>query len=57
MTNNKGKVFEQQIRKSCIKDGLLYLNLADSNKFGFGDQTRFTPDSPFDCVVYNGEQL
>lgn len=57
MSNNKGKLFEQQVRKSCIKDGILYVNLPDSNKFGFGEQTRFTPDNPFDCLAYDGSNL
>lgn len=57
MAANKGKLFEQQVRKSCLKDGLLYVNLPDSNKFGFGEQTRFTPDNPFDCLVYDGNNL
>lgn len=57
MSNNKGKLFEGQIKKSCEKDGLIYINLPDSNKFGFGGETRFTPDNPFDCIVYDGDRL
>lgn len=49
-----GKRFEQNIKKSCEKQGILFERFIDSNKFSTGGQEgiRFTPESPCDGFIY-----
>ena len=52
---NNGKRFEQNIKKSCEKLGILFERFIDGNKWGGGggvDTIRFTPDSPCDGFIY-----
>ena len=48
---NEGKRFEEDFQKSC--EDFLYVRFQDSNKFGFGNVTRFTLESPCDCFIYD----
>lgn len=59
MATNNGKKFEQQIKKSVDKLGILFERFPDSNKFGQGNdrQTRFTLQSPCDCFIFDGYRL
>ena len=60
MAKNKGKVFEEQFKKSVNKlEGVLFERFPDSNKFGQGgnSQTRFTLQSPCDCFIFDGCRL
>lgn len=52
MANNAGKDFEKQWQDSCKKFKSYFLRLVDSNKFGFGEQTRFTPENKCDAIQY-----
>lgn len=56
---NKGKLFEQQFKKSVDKTGYLFERFPDSNKFGQGgsSQIRFTLNSPCDCFIFDGDYL
>lgn len=49
---NAGKDFEKQWQDSCKIFKSYFLRLVDSNKFGFGDQTRFTPENKCDAIQY-----
>lgn len=51
---NNGKKPEKAFQDSCEKQGILCIRLVDSNKFGFGEQTRFTPSNVADFVCHNG---
>lgn len=59
MAKNKGKVFEEQFKKSVIKAGFLFERFPDSNKFGQGnnENIRFTLNSPCDCFVFDSSKL
>lgn len=59
MAQNRGKLFEQQVKKSVDKTGILFERFPDSNKFGQGEgqATRFTLNSPCDCFMFDGGQL
>jgi penicillin-binding protein-related factor A (putative recombinase) len=54
MAANNGKRFEQNIKASCEKQGILFERFVDGNKWGGGssDTIRFTPDSPCDGFIY-----
>lgn len=52
---NEGKRFEEDFQKSC--EDFLYVRFQDSNKFGFGNATRFTMESPCDCFLYSYPNL
>lgn len=54
MAVNKGKRFEQNIKSSCEKQGILFERFVDGNKWGGGnaESIRFTPDSPCDGFIY-----
>lgn len=54
MAVNNGKRFEQNIKASCEKQGILFERFIDSMKFSGHDSgvTRFTPDSPCDGFIY-----
>ena len=56
---NNGKRFEQNIADSCKKQGILWERLPDGNKFGGGnaESIRFTPDSPYDGLIYSKGNL
>jgi Holliday junction resolvase len=54
---NNGKRTEQNFQKSCEKDGILCIRLVDSNKFGFGSQSRFTPTNIADFVCFDSDSL
>ena len=54
-TGKEGKKFEQAIKEAADKKGYYFLRLPDSNKFGQqGTQTRFTQQSPFDALMFDG---
>lgn len=55
--SNNGKKFETNFKLSVIEQGLFFERFQDSNKFGFGDKTRFTLNSPCDCFVYDTQYL
>ena len=58
MAINEGKKFEQAIKEAANKQGYYFLRLPDSNKFGQqGNQTRFTQQSPFDALMFDGKRL
>ena len=59
MAQNKGKVFEQQFKKSVDKLGVLFERFPDSNKFGQGngEGIRFTLNSPCDGFMFDGNKL
>ena len=57
MGKNEGKLFEQQFQKSCEKQNICCIRLVDSNKFNFGEGTRFTPDNICDFICFDGEKL
>lgn len=57
MAKNGGKTFEQQFQKSCEKQGICCIRLVDSNKFNFGEGTRFTPDNICDFICFDGNTL
>ena len=52
MSGGEGKRFEKNIKDSCDKQGILWERYQDSNKFGFGKETRFTMQSPCDGHIY-----
>lgn len=52
---NEGKRFEEDFKASC-KD-VLFERFNDSNKFGFGDGTRFTPQNPCDGFIFKFPKL
>lgn len=54
---NNGKRFEQNFQDSCEADGILCVRLVDSNKFGFGEQSRFTPKNIADFICHDGSAL
>lgn len=54
---NNGKRFETNFGKSAVDQGLLYERFKDSNKFGFGQQTRFTSQNPCDSFIHDGSTL
>lgn len=54
---NNGKRTEQNFQKSCEKDGILCIRLVDSNKFGFGSQSRFTPTNIADFICFDSNSL
>ena len=55
---NKGKQFEQDFQKSVPK-GVYCLRLTDSSPAGFGgnDNMRFSIQSPYDFILFNGQML
>lgn len=59
MASNRGKLFEQQFKKSVDKTGIMFERFPDSNKFGQGgnDSIRFTLNSPCDCFMFNPPNL
>ena len=54
MAKNNGKKFEKNIADSCKAQGILWEKMIDGNKWGGGnaESIRFTPDSPFDGLIY-----
>lgn len=54
-----GTDFEQNIKRCTDDCGILFERFKDSNKFSFnqGGATRFTPENPCDCFLYDGELL
>lgn len=55
---NNGKKFEESIRDAAEQLGIFYLRLQDSMKFmGKDAKSRFTPKSPYDGLLYLGEEL
>lgn len=57
MSKNFGKLFEQNFQKSCIKQNICCIRLVDSNKFDFGQQSRFTPTNICDFICFDGDIL
>ena len=55
---NKGKQFEQDFQKSVPK-GVYCLRLTDSSPAGFGgnDNMRFSIQSPYDFILFNGQMF
>lgn len=53
---NVGKNFENQLRKSVPKNILYYRN-KDTDLSWCGGNTKFTPKSEFDCLLYDGNNL
>lgn len=53
---NNGKKFENAIKNSTTKQGILFERFQDSNKFNQGnnDKIRFTLNSPCDCFMFDG---
>ena len=54
MAISTGKRFEKNIKDSCEKQGILWERFIDGNKWGGGnaESIRFTPDSPYDGIIY-----
>jgi hypothetical protein len=50
---NAGKDFEKQWQDSCKLYQRYFIRLVDSNKFGFGEETRFTPENKCDAIQYS----
>lgn len=57
MAGNNGKRFEGNFKKSALNQGLFFERFIDSNKFNFGEGTRFTPQNPSDCFIFDTECL
>jgi len=53
---NVGKNFENQFRKSVPKDVLYYRN-KDTDLSWCGGNSKFTPKSEFDCLLFDGYNL
>ena len=55
---NKGKQFEHDFQKSVPK-GVYCLRLTDSSPAGFGgnDNMRFSIQSPYDFILFNGKMF
>lgn len=53
---NKGKVFEQQFRKS-VPDGVFYYRLIDSSNAWSDGNIRFAPKNICDSIMFDGERL
>lgn len=54
MAQNEGKRFEQNIKASCEKQGILFERFVDNGKFGFGESaiTRFSSENPCDGFLF-----
>lgn len=53
MAQNNGKKFEQNIKDSCERQGILFERYLDNGKFGFNDTvTRFSSENPCDGHFY-----
>lgn len=54
MAANNGKRFEQNIKDSCEKQGILWERFIDNGKFGFGESTdtRFSSENPCDGFLF-----
>ena len=62
MATNAGKIFEDAIKKSCVKQGIKWLRIKDApNQFSFGGEgqsnIRFTQSSPYDTEMYKYPNL
>jgi len=59
MAQNEGKRFEQNIKASCEKQGILWERFIDGNKWddGNAESIRFTPDSPCDGFLFDKGNL
>lgn len=49
-----GKRFEEQIKKSCKKQGIFFLRLKDAGGWNRGQDTRFTSNNLCDCIMHYG---
>lgn len=57
MTKNNGKRFENSIKESAIKVGLLFERFKDNGKFNYSDKTRFSSENPCDAFIHDGSTL
>lgn len=46
-------MFEKDLQDSCKEQKICFVRFKDSNKFDFGENTRFTPENPCDAVIYS----
>ena len=53
---NTGKIFEQNFKKS-VPDDFYYLRLKDPAVGWTGGASRYSPNNPFDCLIYTGTGL
>ena len=53
MSLNPGKIFEKNFKESIKSRGYYYVRLKDSaSSFCNATNIKFTPDNPFDCLMY-----
>lgn len=53
---NTGKIFEQNFKKS-VPDDFYYLRLKDPAVGWTGGASKYSPNNPFDCLIYTGTGL
>lgn len=56
MLMNTGKVFEQNFKKSVPRD-FYFLRLKDPAVGWTGGNSKYSPNNPFDCLIYTGTGL
>ena len=58
MKKNKGYVFQDNIKKSCEKQDILFYRFKDSPfSFANSDKTKFTTNNICDCMIFLGGRL
>jgi penicillin-binding protein-related factor A (putative recombinase) len=51
-SNNLGKVFEKEFKKSAVNENLWYYRIADSDLSFCGGNSKFTNKSMADCLIF-----
>lgn len=55
---NKGYVFQDNVKKSCLKQDILFYRFKDSPfSFANSEKTKFTTNNVCDCLVFLGGKL
>lgn len=58
MQKNKGYVFQDNVKKSCLKQDILFYRFKDSPfSFANSEKTKFTTNNVCDCLVFLGGKL
>lgn len=58
MKNNKGYVLQDNIKKSCEKQDILFYRFKDSPfSFANSDKTKYTTNNICDCMIFLGGRL
>ena len=52
MAKNAGKIFEEDIKKSCLKDGLFVHRIRDNAMSYTESETSYTKENPYDFIIY-----